>query len=156
MPFSTRILSHGLLPAALSLLCVACVPQSRLDRANTDLAAAQARIKSLEQDLATTRAALDRAKADASNPAPAAAVASAHALPIKAHLFRRGREYQLLVRNESTAPLHLSVTVSAVGRWITAAPIIEAGSDWHLPQLLSGDLVELAAPGYDSQKISVQ
>ena len=70
MPFSTRILSHGLLPAALSLLCVACVPQSRLDRANTDLAAAQARIKSLEQDLATTRAALDRAKADASNPAP--------------------------------------------------------------------------------------
>lgn len=154
MPLPKRIFSFGFSAAMASLLCLGCVPRSRLDHANAELAAAQVKIKSLEHDLATTRAALDQARADAAKTAPA--TTSAHALPIKTRLFRRGREFLLIVKNESPSPLRLAVTVSAVGRWITAAPIIDPSGDWRLPQLLPGDTVELTSDGYDPQKISVQ
>jgi|GEM_PF-6620535 len=149
-----QIYSSAFPLVTLSILLMGCVPKSQLEKAQTDLADAQAKIKSLEHDVATTHEALGRAEAELSQFRPPAA--NAGALPITTRLRRHGTEFQLAITNQSKAPLRLNITVSAVGRWITAAPIIDGEGEWHLPQLQTGDVVEIASDGYASQKITVQ
>jgi hypothetical protein len=58
--FQNRIMKKIVLLCALPALLIGCVPKSELEKAKSDLAAAQARITSQEQELQTAKAELSK------------------------------------------------------------------------------------------------
>lgn len=142
--------------ALMSVFVAACAPHAELEKARSDLAAAQLKIKALELDLARAQLELKQADAD-TNDLETVAV-NPRQLPIAIRLHRAGGRgaYRLVIRNQAGDTLGLRVVVSAVGKWQDLAPFIESGKTWAIDRLASGDKIEISSSAYDSQSFIVR
>jgi outer membrane murein-binding lipoprotein Lpp len=144
-----------MLPFLLAALLAGCVPKSELVKANSDLAESQEKIKSLEQDLVSTKSALEEAESEISKLQPLAD--KARQLPVRTRLnhIGVGSAYTLVFRNESRVAMRFFVVITSASHAKTYNSVIEAGKIWVLPRLAAGDVVEIASEGFDTYKVSV-
>ena len=131
--------------AAVSLLptmLTGCVRKSEYQKSQAELAAAQAKIKTLEAELAQLR--------------PLAA--KARQLPISTTINRHAINagYNLLITNESRAPLRLAIIVTANGRAKNFSLVVDGGKFAPVPGLAPHDTVTIGSEGYDSQTIEIK
>lgn len=148
-------MKKSIFPFFLAIVLAGCVPKSELAKANGDLAASEEKIKTLEQDLASTRAALEQAEGEISTLQPLAA--KARQLPVRTRLIHvgQGSAYNLVIRNESRVAMRLFVVVNGDNHSKTYNSVVEGGRIWVFPRLVAGDSVEIASEGFDTTKVSV-
>ncbi len=82
----------------------------------------------------------------------------ARKLPISTRVDRHAINagYNLMIFNQSRAPLRLSVTVTAVGRSRTFTPVIDGGKLWFVRGLAPNDTVSIASDGYDTEMLTIE
>jgi hypothetical protein len=148
-------MKNSILPLLLAIALAGCAPKSELAKANSDLAAAQEKIKTLEQDLADTRSSLEQAEGEISSLQPLAAKARQLPVRTRIHHVGQGSAYNLVIRNESRTAMRLFVVVTADSHAKTYNSVVEAGKIWVFPRLAVGDVIEIASEGYDTTKITV-
>jgi hypothetical protein len=126
----------------LPILLIGCVRKSELEKSQSDLAAAQEKIKSLEQEISQLKPLADKARQ----------------LPITTSLDRHAANagYNLLIQNQAKTPLRLAITVTANGRSKNLSPVVDGDHRFTVTGLAPGDTVSIVSDGYDPMNLTIK
>ena len=157
----------------LPVLLLGCVPKSELEKTQSDLADAQAKIATLEKtqsDLAdaevkiatlqqeneTTKSFLEQAEAEVAELKPLAA--KARTLPITCVQVKPvlSSGYALNIRNQARTPLRLDVTWTANGRPNTQNFVVDGGQFHTITGLVPGDTLTIASEDFDPKTVTIK